>query len=381
VHILFLIDELRTKGGGELALLNTLRWLPAERFRRSVITFRMDPELPMLAEFPCPLQLFPLRRTYDLNAFRMGMRLARYIHREKVDIVHSFFASSDLWGGAIAKMSGRAALVSSRRDMGFQRTKMHRLAYRALHGMFDRVVTVSEQVRKFSIEQDALDPAKVVTIYNAVELSKPQRLETTRREARERLGIDASAQVIVSVGNLRHVKGFDVLLQAAARVCREHPKAVFLIAGGAVAAEPGCLAELQALSTSLGVANNIKFLGAVEDVTPILQASDVFCLLSRSEGFSNALLEAMAHGIACVATRVGGNGEALEDRHNGFLVGCGDGEAAADRMLELLHDPVLAKQLGACARESVERSFTPKTVTSQLVQVYESLVSQFRRHG
>jgi glycosyltransferase involved in cell wall biosynthesis len=380
VHILFLIDELRRKGGGEFALLNTVRWLPAERFRCSVITFRLDPELPMLAEFPCPLQLLPLRRTYDLNALKMGMRLARYIHREKVDIVHSFFASSDLWGGAIAKLSGRPALVSSRRDMGFQRTTKHRLAYRALHGMFDRVITVSEQVRKFSIEQDALDPAKVVTIYNAVELPK-QRSETARRETRELLGIDASAQVIVSVGNLRHVKGFDMLLRAAARVCREHPKAVFLIAGGAVAAEPGYPAQLQALSTSLGIAHKIKFLGAVEDVTPVLQASDVFCLLSRSEGFSNALLEAMACGLACIATRVGGNCEALQDRHNGFLVEWDDCEAAADRMLELLRDPALAERLGACARESVERSFSPKAVMSQLVQVYESLLNQFRRQG
>jgi len=371
IHVLFLIDELCRKGGAESALLNTVCWLPADRFRCSVITFRIDPSLSMLAEFPCPLHVLPLRRTYDWNALRMGLRLAKYIHREKVDIVHTFFSTADLWGGMIAKLSRRPVLISSRRDMGFLQSAKHRIGYRALRGMFDGVLTVSEQVRQASIDQDGLDPAKVITIYNAMD-TRRLRGETITSDIRQRFGIGNASHVIVSVGNLRRIKGFDIFIRAAAHVCRKFPAAMFVVAGGPYPAEPACLSELQQLSSALGIGGNMRFLGPLEDVIPLLKASDVFCLLSHSEGFSNALLEAMACGLPCVATRVGGNGEALEDGRTGFLVEDGDHEAAADRIMCLLGSPTQAKRVAVCAQDEIARRFVPEIMMSQLVQVYDT---------
>lgn len=373
VHVLFLIDELCRKGGAEKALLNTVLWLPPERFRCSIITLRMDPLLPMLAEFTCPVQLLPLTCVYDWNAVKRGTQLAAFIRREKVDIVHTFFPSSDLWGGAIAKFAGRSILVSSRRDMGFMRGAKHRIGYRALGQMFDKVLAVSERVRRFSIEQDGLDASKVGTLYNAVDVRKVGL--THKDEIRNRLGLSGASHVIVSVGNIRRLKGFDVLIRAAAIVCREFPEAVFVVAGGSDPAEAHCLHDLEKLSSEFGIADNVKFLGLVEDVVPLLDASDAFCLLSRSEGFSNALLEAMASGISCVATRVGGNSEALDDGYSGFLVENEDHEAAATKICELLRDKELARCMGGRAQSSVSARFTPEIVISQLVAIYEGLLA------
>jgi glycosyltransferase involved in cell wall biosynthesis len=309
----------------------------------------------------------------------MGARLVRLIRRERVDIVHTFFASADLWGGFLAKLSRRPVLVSSRRDMGFLRTAKHKIAYRLLGGMFDRVLTVSEQVRRFSLEQDGLNPSRVTTIYNAVEVPEPaagERLEEIRR----RFGVEDASHVIATVGNLRYVKGLDVLIRAAARVAKEFPRAKFVIAGGVAPGEPGYLEELQKLCCSLNVSGMVQFMGPVKDVIPLLRASDVFCLLSRSEGFSNALLEAMACGLPCVATRVGGNEEALEGGHAGYLVDSGDCEAAVECILRLLRDPVQARCMGDRARDVVARRFTPESVNSQLVRVYDELLSS-RRSG
>jgi len=342
------------------------------------MTFRLDPDLPMLAEFPCPVQVLPLRRTWDWQALHMGVRLARYIRREKVDIVQTFFASSDLWGGVIAKMSLRPAVISSRRDMGFLRTGKHKLAYRFLGGMYDRVLAVSEQVRLAMIEQDRLDPAKVITVYNSVE--PPRSLTATELEqVRNRFGAGSASPVIISVGNLRSIKGFDVLIRAAAKVCREFPRAVFLVAGGPAPNEPDCLLGLQALSASLGISERVRFLGPVEDIAGLLQASDLFCLLSRTEGFSNSVIEAMICGLPCVVTRVGGNGEAVDHGESGFLVESGDDTAAAAAILRLLRDPAYAKAVGECARKSAVRRFSPATIISQLAGVYETVLSRRRR--
>jgi glycosyltransferase involved in cell wall biosynthesis len=371
-HILFLIDELCGKGGAESALSNTLRWLPTDRFRCSVIAFRVDPCLPMLADFPCPVQVLPLRRTYDWNAVKRAAQLASFIHKEKVDIVHTFFASADLWGGLVAKLSWRPVLISSRRDMGFLRRPKHRLAYRVLGPIFDHVLTVSDGVRRFSIEQDRLNPAKVSTIHNAVDMQS--YAQPTVSAARERFGIAEATHVIASVGNIRHIKGFDVVIRAAALVCLEFPKAVFVVAGGSDPAEPQCRRELEDLASRLGITQNVRFLGRLDDVAPLLKTSDVFCLLSRSEGFSNALLEAMGCGLPCVATRVGGNEEALEDKQGGFLVDCEDYESAAAHLRDLLRNEVRAQDMGKRGQDSVRERFTPEVVISQLVRLYDELL-------
>jgi glycosyltransferase involved in cell wall biosynthesis len=380
VHVLFLIDQLCGRGGAESALLNTVRSLPA-RFRCSVITFKLNPNLTMLAEFPFPVRVLPLRCSYDWNAMKMAVRLTRYIHAEQVDIVHTFFPSSDLWGGVVAKLARRRPLlVSSRRDMGFLRTTKHRIAYRALRGMFDQVLTVSEKVRQYSIAEDGLDPDRVRVIPNSV---APQQLEVRDSVAtlRQRFGLARASHVITSVGNVRRIKGTDVLVRAAALVCRQFPRAVFVVAGALETCEPGYLRELERLKRDHHVVRNVRLVGPFVDVAPLLKASDIFCLLSRSEGFSNALIEAMACGLPCVATDVGGNPEALLDGRCGFLVESEDYKTAADRILSLLRDPEMARGVAESGLQSVRRRFLPEIVTPQLVEVYESLLSTRKQPG
>jgi glycosyltransferase involved in cell wall biosynthesis len=262
--------------------------------------------------------------------------------------------------------------------MGFMRDAKHRIGYRALAPMYDKVLTVSEEVRRFSIEQDRLAPSKVSTLYNAVDLARVPGM-VDRSEIRERLGLKSDSPVIVSVGNLRRLKGFDVLVRAAAIVYREFPKAVFVVAGGQDPHEPECLRELEKLRSELGIAGNVKFLGSVEDVLSLLKACDAFCLLSRTEGFSNALLEAMACGIPCVATRVGGNSEALGDGHSGLLVESEDHESAAVQICKLLQDKKLAQCLGERGQNSISERFTPEVVMAQLAGIYDALLTERKR--
>jgi glycosyltransferase involved in cell wall biosynthesis len=106
----------------------------------------------------------------------------------------------------------------------------------------------------------------------------------------------------------------------------------------------------------------------------VLKNVDVFCLLSRSEGFSNALLEAMACGVPGIATRVGGNPEAITDGLNGYLVHPGDAEQAAARILDLLEDPASAERMGRVARRTVESRFTIQVMVERLMALYDGLI-------
>jgi glycosyltransferase involved in cell wall biosynthesis len=119
----------------------------------------------------------------------------------------------------------------------------------------------------------------------------------------------------------------------------------------------------------------VRFLGKVEDITPLLDAADVFCLLSRSEGMSNALLEAMAAAVPCVATAVGGTPEVLTGELSTLLVPSGDADLAALKILQLLSNPAQAQRLGRVARARVEENFTARRMVQNLAVRYGQLLA------
>jgi glycosyltransferase involved in cell wall biosynthesis len=252
------------------------------------------------------------------------------------------------------------------------RSRKHKLAYPIVNRIFDRVLAVSDEVRTYVLNHDHLSPERVETLYNGVDLEVLDA-KATAEDVRSSLGIKPTSFVVSTVANIRHVKGIDILLQAAARVCSEYPDAVFLVAGGVL--EPETFGKLQVLVDSLGLRENIRFLGARSNPYPVLAASDVFCLPSRNEGFSNALIEAMALKLPCVATRVGGNGEALADGVNGFLVASEDANAMASRLLHLLRDSNLRRTMGQAARRSIELRFSMDAMIARLTGIYEELLA------
>jgi len=372
-HILFVIDQLKEPfGGAEQMLLKIITGLRPDRFRCSVLTFASNLSCHKLNSFPCPLHVFPLTRSYDLKAVRMAVRLARFIHTQQVHIVHSFFETSDLWAGSIVRLTSTAKLVSSRRDMGILRSGKHRLGYRILGPLAHKVLTVSEGVRQFAISEDHLASDKVVTLYNGIEIPRmptPPAIASVR----ERLGIrHPVGRLVTTVGNIRKVKGLDVLIRAAALVCTRSPDVKFFVVGGI--SEWAYYNDLLQMIENFGLGDKFKFLGHQSDVFPLLCASDVFVLPSRSEGFSNALLEGMAAGVPCVATRVGGNAEAVQDGETGFLVEAEDASAMADRICRLIEDPHQAQQMGHAGRKRVSDHFSLEAMMLKLEAVYENLL-------
>jgi len=371
-NVLFVTDQLCAAGGSERMLFKMIEGLSTRGFQCQLVTFKYDPAIDFFRRPPCPLTVLPLRKTYDLNAIRVAMKIRDLIRSSGIEVVHTFHETSDLWGGMVAKISGCPVLVSSRRDMGIYRSRKHDIGYRIVNSWFDQVLTVSEEVRRYCIEADGLAAAKVRTVYNGVDMAK---IEQHARDGgcRRALGISDGTRLVTTVGNLRRVKGIDVLLRAAARVCREAPETFFLLVGKTT--EEDHFTELQQLTESLGLRGRVQFAGEREDVLAVLKASDLFCLPSRSEGFSNALIEAMACGLPCVATDVGGNAEAISDGDNGCLVRSEDPDALAKCILDLVREPAKARELGAAARRTVEKQFTVETMIDTVADIYRELAA------
>ncbi len=372
VPILFLVDQLTELGGGERVLLELARRLPPREFSTSVISFRDQPN-PAAFDLCGHVEFMPLQAAVGLEAMKVAWRLRALIQERDVKIVHTFFETSDLYGTLVAKLARVRHVVSSRRDMGILRTPKHRLAYRLLGPVYSRVVTVSEQVREQNIQADHLRRDRVETIYNGIEADRflaPPRGPA----ARQQLDIPETALLVTTIANINVWKGLDVFLRCASEVTHRRDNVYFAIAGDFTDAK--LTEELRLLADSLGVRERVRFLGRVPDVRTLLSASDVFCLLSRTEGFPNAVLEAMACALPVVATRVGGTPEAVDEGRTGMLVESEDHRAAASKVLALLQNPTVRDAMGRAARQRVLREFTVQTMVSKHVDLYNSLLER-----
>ncbi len=358
-HLVLLLDQFpKVLGGGERVVLRLARLLHGAGYRVSIVTFQAycDPDL--LESLPCPIYLLPLDNVFSMAALRAAWQLGRFLRREKVGIVMTFFESSNLFGGIATKALSRARLIWNRRDMGILREPKHRLAYRLLPWLPDYVIAVSEEVRRHAMEVDRIPKDRVGVVYNGLD----RMLQAVAEK------VWPTAPVILTVGNIRPVKGHDVLVEAAGLLLRDYPAARIQIAGEVL--DTAFHAKLQQRVADLAITDRLQFLGNVADPRALLSQASVFVLPSRSEGFSNAIVEAMMAGLPVVATTVGGNAEAVVDAETGLLVPPDRPEALAAALRQLLDDPEQMRQMGEAGRERAEAHFTSESMVHRLLEIF-----------
>jgi glycosyltransferase involved in cell wall biosynthesis len=380
IRVLYLIDTLWGRGGAELALLRLVEELYGNGFVCTVVTFHTSDTLRHFRDsYSCPVLWWETKNIFSLQAWRVALKLRRFVREESVDIVHTFFPSADLWAGPLAKLFGAKVLISSRRDMGILRQPKHDRAYRLLSRYYDQVQTVSEAVRAFTITHDRMDPRRVVTIYNGIESDAPVASGEVDH-LKQRFRIKSDVPVIVCVANFRPVKGVDVLVKALALVNEQNWNWQMLAVGGldGTTLVQAYSEEVMELSRRLRVDEQIRFIGYQENVSALLSLGDIFAMPSRSEGLSNALLEAMRAGLPCVATAVGGNPEVVVDQKTGFLVPTENPRVMADALLKLLAEPELRQKMGRCARARMLESFTVGAMVSKVREQYGAVLASRR---
>jgi len=171
---------------------------------------------------------------------------------------------------------------------------------------------------------------------------------------------------ILFIGRLHPVKGVKYLIRAMERVLKEIPEAKLILVGDGKERE-----MLETLSKQLSINNSVQFVGIVphEKVHTFLQQADVFVLPSISEGFPNVILEAMACGLPVIATRVGGIPDIIIDGTNGYLVEVKDAHAIAERILLLLQNEILKKEISANNEQKVKK-YTWDAVILNLKEIY-----------
>jgi len=304
---------------------------------------------------------------YDIA---LATKIAEVIKNEQLDLMHVHYAiphavcailGRDMAGfdiGIVTTLHGTDITV-----LGSDSSLKEAIKYGIEKS--DVVTAVSNSLRDQTY--DMINPDKTIqTIYNFVDEREYKTADPGG--LKQDLGIDEEDKVLIHVSNFRNVKRVPDIIETFHRVQKHVPSKLLLVGDG-----PEMGRTVQQVK-ELGLEQHVLFLGKRDNLSELYNISDIKLLMSEKEAFGLVLLEAMACGVPCIGTNIGGIPEIIESGKNGYLVELGDIEDAASRAIGILTDAKQHETLKKGSLEMVEQHFNSFKILEQYEAVYERLL-------
>lgn len=368
IKVLYYIDSLG-RGGAETQALDVCR--NAKRFGIDITlaTARGGPlESDVIAS---GAEFIKLDRRLPVDIY-LASQLRRLIRDKEIRIVHGYQAVDGVHLYLATRGLKHVKRVLS--FQGFVPDRKNRISLRYLIPRMDANLSVSEGLRSWLSEKDALDTeTNFSVLYNGAD---PERLRPTGRSIREELGISRSALVFGMTANFYRDPRKDQLTicRALPKVFRELPEAHFVFAGGV---EPGAedkMADCLDQCLRNGIADRVHFVGSRSDVPDILSELDAFVFSSLQEGLPVAVTEAMLVGLPMIVSDIPPLLEATGGGKFAEIFPVGDAERLADLMVTLGKDGKRRQTAAAKAKEYAMANFSIDSHLGRLREIYESLL-------
>lgn len=293
--------------------------------------------------------------------FRGVLKLAKLIRENNYDIVHVHLFPADVFGALASLFLNRNTkfifsehnVYNRRRDI-----KLYKPIDQLVYSQYERIICVSELVKKELIRYIPGLSSSVVVIKNAIPVK--DQIEEVRHKIYD----------VLFVGRIEKAKGVDILIKAIYEIKFKY----YLNITVALVGNGSLKSEYERLVKELDLEDNIKFLGIRRDVEDLMKKSKVFVLPSRWEGLPIVILEAMANGIPIVSTKVGGIPEVIEDGVSGVLVSPESPEKLAEKILYILNNRVFGEDLAINAFEKVKKNYSISVYTRKLLEFYKEVI-------
>ena len=378
IVVLYIIDTFIEMGGAEKNLFQLVTGLNPAKYTPLVICLQGGPLKNILQEAQIEVIDLGIKRIYTPVAFWKAGQIFDLIRKRDVKIVTTYHEGADFWGGLIAKIVGVPIIISSRRDMGYKLKKRHVFFYKLINPIFNKIIAVSDAVKEVIVSRENVSPEIIDVIHNGLNLklfeSKAKRIEVLESLKLNDKILNKNALIGI-IANLRPIKGHKFFFEAAALILNIIPDAFFLVVG-AYDKKDNYVKELMDLIATLNIEKNIIFTGSRNDMGEILSLVDVCVFSSINEGFSNAVIEAMAAGKPVVATNTGGTPEAVVNNKTGFTVPPCNSGALADAILKLLNNKELATQMGLAAKKRAIELFSEEKMIKNIETLYDCLIKE-----
>ena len=353
-------------GGVEKRILAALKKLK-NRFEVEVICIHSKGKLArFFEEEGIPVSLIPFRS--GLHPYSLW-RLANYLKKRKIDIVHTHMYEANISGVLAAKMARVPVIISNIHNIDQWDNKRERLIDRIFYRMRGRTIAVSHAVKNNLIKVGKVQADDIIVIYNGIDTKEFDIEGAGIERCKNEFNISKGEFIIIIIARIVPRKGHKYLFRAVKELERYNKKIRVLVVGDGF-----YKGELKKKVADLGLGKCINFLGERNDVAALLKISNVSVLPSKKEGFSNVILESMAAAIPVIASDVGGAREAIENGINGFIVRVKDIRDLEYILKLCMYDYARSARIGKLAKEKVKKSFSIDHMVKATSDLYMELL-------
>lgn len=307
------------------------------------------------------------RNPYSVSNFHAYKELVSLIKKENIDYIHC----NTPVGGLLGRLAGKKCKVKKviYQAHGFHFYKgaplKNWLIYypveRWLAHYTDAIITINkedyERAQGFKLRNNG----KVYYVPGVgIDLSQYELPENTREIKRKELGLKETDVALISMGDLIERKNYPVSIEAVAKA--NNPNLQYFICGKGPEEE-----KLKKMAEDLGVKEQIHFLGFRTDIKELLKAADIFLFTSKQEGLARSLMEAMASGLPCVASKIRGNTDLLEGTQCGYL--CSNVDEYSSAIIELISNNNISSNCKSKCVEEIKK-YSLEAIINELIKLY-----------
>lgn len=374
-HVLHVISGLAV-GGAEMALYRLILQFRGSDYHHTVVA--LTPGGGMSARFErIGVRLIVLDVRHSPVAH--SVRLVRLIRTLRPDIVQTWLYHADFLGGLAARVAGNSKVIWGIRttdlNIGCARTtSLVRQACALMSRWVPHTIVCVADAALRSHARVGYDTRRMTVVANGFDLGALTASAAERNELRRCCGFGPQDIVVGTLGRFNLDKDHGNFVEAAGKLAAKDDRLRFLMVGRGLDADNGALGRW---IRNTGHAERFVLLGERDDAAVCLAAMDIFCLSSRTEAFPNAVGEAMAMGLPCVATNVGDVAALVAD--TGVVVRKADPDALARGVSGLVaRGPAYLFELGQLARERIRASYSMRCVRLRFESIYDSVLNEGR---
>ena len=315
-----------------------------------------------------------IRSPLDVRNYKAYKQLMEIVKRENYDVIHCNTPIGGVLGRLVGKKNKVSNVIYQAHGFHFYKgsPKLNWMIYYPIEKWLahytDALITINQE--DYELAKAKLKPRKNGKVYYVpgvgIDTTQYALSAKAREEKRIELKLNENDVALISMGDLIERKNYDTAIRAVAEA--KNPALQYFICGKGPEEE-----NLKVLAESLGVSEQIHFLGFRSDIKELLTAVDVFLFTTKQEGLPRSMMEAMASGLPCIASEIRGNTDLLEGTDGGYLCKATDITAYAEALNLLAKDRALREKMGRNNLITIQR-FSTETVNDEIRYIYAEVL-------
>ena len=311
------------------------------------------------------------RNPFSREVLKAKKQLDALLEREKFDIIHCNTPIGGFLGRICGKKHGVKKVIYQAHGFHFYKgapLKNWMLYYpieKWLARYTDAMITINHEDHELANRRMKLRNGGSVYYVPGVGITTDQYMnqQETKEKKRFELGLSTGDIACISMGDLVARKNYGVAIRAVAETGNRHLH--YFICGNGPKEK-----SLIELAKKLNISSQVHFLGFRSDINELLAAADIFLFTTRQEGLPRSMMEAMASGLPCIASRIRGNTDLVQNGSGGFLCDLNNSREFAQKINILATDSTMRERMGRYNMEAIQK-FSSESVTSKMISIYE----------